>query len=184
MSKKPAFITGANAKIYIDSKHIAYATDVAYAIEAINLPIEVMGRYEVLSNEPIAYSVNGSFTVIRYTSFASGKIDDAAATGNPASKLGNPGAHINPKKMLESSTFDMKIYQKSAEVEDTATGTGTKGVFMVQDCRIVRRGGTMNKRGVLTETYAFVGIIGGDMKEDGSGFIMTAPTATGTDLGS
>jgi hypothetical protein len=172
----PMFLTGANAKIVINNKLIAYAADVSYNIDAITIPVEVMGRYEVLSNETIAYGVNGSFTVVRYAQdmAVNAKIDDAAQSGNAADNLG-VGLHQNPSKMLESSTFQLDIFQKYKEAADPnaapapAGNVSMVGIFTIENCRIVRRVGSLSKRGVLMETYAFVGILGGDMKEDGSG---------------
>jgi hypothetical protein len=169
----PTFLTGANAKIMIDSKLIAYAADVSYNIDAMTVPVEVMGRYEVLSNETVAYGVNGSFTVVRYAKgMATGAgVEDAAESGNAANNLG-VGSNLDPQRMLQSSTFDLNVYQKYAEVADSlATGAphSVVGVIAITDCRIVRRVGSITKRGVLMETYAFVGVLGGDMKEDGSG---------------
>jgi len=175
MATGPMFLTGANAKIVINSKLIAYAADVSYNVDAVTVPVEVMGRYEVLSNETVAFGVNGSFTVVRYAKdmAKNAGIDDANETGNAADNLG-VGSHINPAKMLESSTFELNVFQKYKEIEDVnSTGGGTKtslvGIFRIEECRIVRRVGSLSKRGVLMETYAFVGILGGDMKEDGSG---------------
>ena len=37
-----------------------------------------------------------------------------------------------------------------------------KPVFTVRDCRIIRRGMTLNKRGVMTDGYSFVGILATD----------------------
>ncbi len=165
--KKPAFITGANAKIFIDDILIAYATDVSYNIDAVTIPVEVMGRYEVLSNEPIAYGINGTFTVVRYTKAAKARAgaDGAAESGNPSEALG-VGDNQDPARMLNSTTFDLKIYQKMKEGDVSAEGPTTSiCVFRAEDCRIVRRGGVLSKRGILMESYAFVGVLAGDAVE-------------------
>ena len=39
-------------------------------------------------------------------------------------------------------------------------------MFRVQDCRLVRRGMQLNKRGAMTDAYNFVGILAGDMEDD------------------
>jgi hypothetical protein len=52
--KKPSFITGATAKIKIGNLTMAYAQDVSYSTTVTTIPIETMGRYEVVSNEPVA----------------------------------------------------------------------------------------------------------------------------------
>lgn len=158
---KPGFITGANAKIKMFGKTIAYCADVAYNITVQTIPIESMGKYEVHSNEPVAYSVDGSFSVIRYTKRASsgtdgGKIADVASgKGNDPSQVADGASkasmHLNPAKLLASQTFDLEIFEKSA--------TGEASVTKVVDCRLTRRGMSLNKRGVMVDNYAYVGIL-------------------------
>jgi hypothetical protein len=162
---KPGFITGANAKIKMFGNTIAYCADVAYNITVQTIPVESMGKYEVHSNEPVGYSVDGSFSIIRYTKRASsgtdgGKIADVASgKGNSPSEIlnatgGDAMMHLNPAKLLQSQTFDLEIFEKNA--------TGETSVFKVQDCRLTRRGMTLNKRGVMVDNYAYVGILGTD----------------------
>jgi len=161
--KLPGFITGASAKIKLDGKTLAYATDVSYNVDTLTVPVECMGRYEVLSNEPIAYGCNGTFSVIRYTDQAKiASIDGAAASGNSATNIGGTtatvGNHMNPAVMLSSKTFDVEIFQKIK----TTGGADVKSIFKINDCRVVRRGASVNKRGVLVDMYSFVGILAGD----------------------
>lgn len=161
---KPGFITGANAKIKMFGKTIAYCADVAYNVTVQTIPIESMGKYEVHSNEPVAYSVDGSFSIIRYTKRASsgtegGKIADVASgKGNAPAEIdagagGKASQHLNPKELLASQTFDLEIYEKAA------TAAGEAQVTKVLDCRLTRRGMSLNKRGVMVDNYAFVGIL-------------------------
>jgi hypothetical protein len=162
---KPGFITGANAKIKLFNKTVAYCADVAYNITVQTIPIESMGKYEVHSNEPVSYSVDGSFSIIRYTKRASsgaegGKIKDVASgKGNSPAEIddganGDAMQHLNPAKLLASQTFDLEIYEKNAN--------GETQVFLIQDCRLTRRGMTLNKRGVMVDNYAYVGILATD----------------------
>lgn len=159
---KPGFLTGANAKIKMFGKTIAYCADVSYNITVQTIPIESMGKYEVHSNEPVAYSVDGGFSVIRYTKRASsgtegGIIADVASgTGNEPSRIdggagGKASEHLNPAKLLLSQTFDLEIFEKGA--------AGEAQVTKVIDCRLTRRGMSLNKRGVMVDNYAYVGII-------------------------
>lgn len=167
---KPGFITGANARIKLGGKTLAYCTDLNFTVDVATIPIEVIGTYEVKSYEPVAYAVNGSFAVVRYTAKDSTKVN-ASAAGNAADKIGGGagagstvGSHLNPGQILTSSTFDMEIQQ--------ATGQATNGLdsaadltstFKIQDCRIVRRGSSVNKRGVMVDSYQFVGVLAGDV---------------------
>lgn len=165
MSKLPGFITGANAKIKIGSQTMAYATDVSYNVDTVTIPVEVMGRYEVLSNEPIAYGCNGSFSVIRYTAQAGvagiDGVSDSGQKNNGVNSITSLAGQFDPALMLTTGTFDIEIFQKIKNA-GSAAGVDVKSFFKIIDCRAVRRGGSVNKRGVLVETYSFVGILAGD----------------------
>lgn len=180
---KPGFITGANAKLKTSGKTLAYATDVSYDLTTITIPIEVMGRYEVVSNEPLAHGIAGAFSIVRYTSAAaSSAIPDVSSTGNASGNIaaggGNFHDHFNPSKLMGSQTFDLEIFQKIA-TGDTAS---TVHVFTVRDVRLTRKGATLSKRGILVDQYAFVGILGDDA-EDPSATTATSNTpGTQTDL--
>lgn len=160
--KKPSFITGATAKIKIGAKTMAYAQDVSYNTSVTTIPIETMGRYEVVSNEPVAYFVDGTLSIIRYTSAAS-DMAGAAANGNSVERIdnavgsgGNAGDGFDPSQLITSETFDLEIFQKTATV---ATASNTISVGKLRDCRFTRKGGGINKRGILVEQFAFNAIL-------------------------
>ena len=181
-----AFITGANAKIKLFNKTMAYATDVSYNVTVQTIPIESMGKYEVHANEPVGYSVDGTFSVIRYTYKAQlSRVQDASLTGNSPVWIGNNAAgadnafdHLNPQGILVSKTFDLEIYQKIA-VGTAAVGTATGNanaaddipVTRVRYCRLTRRGMSLNKRGVMVDNYAFVGIYLDDTDSNNAGIV-------------
>ncbi len=164
--KRPAFITGATAKIKVGGITIAYAQDVSYNVTVTTIPIETMSRYEVVSNEPVAYFTDGSLSVIRYTKFATTQgMAGTAATGNASFnwKLQTPsganaGEHFDPAKLLGSRTWDLEIFQKT---HDGSSATDIK-VVKITDCRMTRKGGNINKRGILVEGYSFNGILQSD----------------------
>lgn len=146
---------------------MAYASDVGYNITIQTIPIETMGKYEVHTNEPVSYTVEGSFSVVRYSnvSAATALLTDQDEGGNaPGSNIGGsslslgtaPGAHLNPAKLLSSSTFDIEIMEKG-------TGSIETPVFKISDCRINARSASLNKRGVLVDSFRFVAILAGDM---------------------
>lgn len=171
---KPGLITGSNAKIQIGGKTIAYATDIQYSVDTAVIPVEVMGRYEVLTNEPIATSVAGSFTVVRYSSLAK-DLSGAAATGNGVGNLGQGMANaFNPGQMLSTQTVDIVIFQKTKE--SAAAAADVQEIVRITDCRLTRLSGSINKRGILTEGYSFVGVLFDDDSFAASG------SGTGTDL--
>lgn len=156
--KTPSFITGATAKIKIGNLTMAYAQDVSYSTTVTTIPIETMGRYEVVSNEPVAYFVDGSLSIIRYTKEAS-SMNGAAANGNSveqwhntAGSGGTAGDGFDPARMIASETFDTEIFQKLAN-------GGTESVGKLRDCRFTRKGGAINKRGILVENFSFNAIL-------------------------
>ena len=171
---KPGFITGANAKLKIGGTTLAYATDVSYDMTTVTIPIEVMGRYEIVSNEPLAHGISGSFAVVRYTSLAKkaglyGPADKGNDTTDIAATTTQGGStfqsHFNPALLLGSKTFDLEIFQKA---QDGSAAPTITHVFTVKDVRLTRKGATLSKRGILVDQYAFVGILGDD-SEDPSG---------------
>lgn len=172
MAVKPAYITGASAKVKVGGATLAYCTDVSYSVAVQTIPIESMGKYEVHSNEPVSYSVDGSFSIIRYTKKAAIlAAGNAAAAGNSPAQIKNGDSsvreHLNPGLILTSETFDLDILQKAATTVAAADATTDETSFLrVKDCRVVRRVGTLNKRGVLVEQYSFVGVLLHDSSTD------------------
>lgn len=161
MTMRPGFITGASARIAVFGKTFAYATDVSYNVSVEVLPIETIGRYEAHSNEPIGYRVSGSFSLIRYSKYASiANIENVAndKTNAPADIDSGMKAQLDPSQLLISKTFDMEIFQR-ALATSTATAPEDKPIMKLQDCRITSRSGSLNRRGVMVENYAFVGIL-------------------------
>ena len=132
---KPAFITGANAKVKVGASTVAYAQDVSYRVTVSQIPIEVMGKYEVVAYEPIAYSVEGTLSIIRYTS-AAANIHGANADGNGIGNVDvtptqKGDAAFDPSKLMISETFDLEVFQKINPNGDV----GANGVIKLVDCR-------------------------------------------------
>ena len=167
-SKKPAFVTGANAKIKVGGKTFAYAADVSYQVVVDTVPIETMGRYEAVTNEPVNYSVAGELSVVRYTSEAKAQnMPSAAVGGNGLGKVdfttgGNASDHINPGNLLASQTWDLSVFQK------LDAGLSIE-VINIKDCRFTRKSAGINKRGILVDRLSFVGILAGDDSFSASG---------------
>jgi len=156
--KTPSFITGATAKIKIGNLTMAYSQDVSYNTTVTTIPVEVMGAYEVKSNEPVAYFVDGTLSIVRYTKEASA-MNGAAANGNSVEQMinapqsgGVAGDGFDPARMIASETFDLEIFQK-------LSAGGTESVGKLRDCRFTRKGGSINKRGILVEQFAFNAIL-------------------------
>jgi len=161
---KPSFVTGANAKIKAGNLTLAYAQDVSYAATVDIVPVETMGRYEVVSNEPVGYRVEGNLNVVRYTKVAQQNgMNGAAAGGNGVGKWnfstgGVASQHVNPGDLLVSQTWDLEVFQKYDDNGQPASQLVSK----VKDCRFRSKGGAINKRGILVEAFAFVGILAED----------------------
>lgn len=162
--KKPSFVTGANAKIKAGNLTLAYAQDVSYATTVDVIPIETMGRYESVTNEPVGYRVEGNLNIVRYTKIAQQNgMSGAAAGGNGVGKWnfstgGVAKEHVNPGDLLASQTWDLEVFQKF----DDGGAIGSELVIKVKDCRFRSKGGAVNKRGILVESFSFVGILGED----------------------
>jgi hypothetical protein len=112
---KPTFMVGARAKIKIDTKTVAFATNVSYTVDVAHVPVEVMGSYEVVAYEPVGYRVNGTLTVVRYTAAANTtQAPGTSPDGNSVFKMGasaaaapaafNPGNTVRPLTTVRSSS--------------------------------------------------------------------------------
>ena len=174
----PSFITGANAKIQVGGVTFAYCSDVSYQVAVDTIPIETMGRYEAVSNEPVNYSVAGSLSVVRYTKIAAANgMPGTAVKGNGLGSVnfntGGVGSYeIDPGNILLSQTWDLSVYQKqqpgATAGGDTAVATATVEFITVKDCRFTRKSAALNKRGILVDRLDFVGILAHDDSFDSS----------------
>lgn len=174
--QKPSFITGASAKIKVGGRTFAYAADVSYQIAVDTIPVETMGRYEAVTNEPVNYSVAGELSVVRYTALAQANNMPGVASSTSGNGLGavvdavtqqKLSNHVNPVGILTSQTFDVEVFQKQQ--------TATTPLVKIHDARFTRLSGGLNKRGILVERMSFVGVL---ISEDS----MEAATSGDTDL--
>jgi len=174
--KKPSFITGANAKIKVGGKTFAYAADVSYQVAVDTIPIETMGRYEAVSNEPVNYSVAGELSVVRYTSVAKNNGMPGTNTGgNGLGKVdyttgGNGANEMNPGNILFSQTWDLSVFQKEQPAAGAGAAVTVDSVefITIKDCRFTRKSSALNKRGILVDRLSFVGILADDDSFDAS----------------
>lgn len=174
--QKPSFVTGASAKIKVGGRTFAYAADVSYQVAVDTIPVETMGRYEAVTNEPVNYSVAGELSVVRYTAVAQANNMPGVASSTNGNGLGavtdaitggRMSDHVNPAGLLLSQSFDLEIYQKQQ--------TATTPLVKVADARFNRLSGGLNKRGILVERMSFVGVL---LSEDS----FAAGTSGDTDL--
>ena len=158
---RPSLITGANAKIKVGDKVLAYAVNVAYGVSVDAIPVETMGRYEVVTYEPISYYVSGSLAVIRYTGRAATErpdsVPDSATTGNGTEYWVN--GHFNPATLINSETLDIEIFQKFGTGNPGTSTSDDVQVIKLNNCRLTAKGSNLSKRGYLVESYDFVGVL-------------------------
>lgn len=134
----PFFLVGANAKIKLNGKTLAFCTDLSYSVQVITQTPKTLGSYEGNSVEPLGYSVSGSFTVVRYVKDVYKKVgsrpkgvaenDAGNGVGNwggvwggtagdffARNGVGNDGRAneaLDPSKFANGTTFDIQVYQK------------------------------------------------------------------------
>jgi len=174
MSLRPAFVSGANAKLAIaDTNYIlAFASDVNFTVDVTVVPIEAIGKIQIISYEPVAYSVAGSMNVMRYTgkqmrtAGLAGTLTTADTTysnvnvGNAANDIAQNyakfGAHFDPEAYMASETFDLIVFVKSTELAGSAATTSWDQLYTIKNCRLTRRGNALTKRGVMVDAYSFV----------------------------
>lgn len=163
---KPTFVTGARCKVKVDGKTVAFATNLNYSVEVQHIPVEVLGAYEVIANEPVAYRVSGSFTVVRYTKGPNATAAASDPTTTPGANspfamgAGAAGAKaaFNPANLLLSETFDVEVFDR----RDGNPANDGVSFSKVRDARMTGRSGGINARGLLEEQINFVGILHDD----------------------
>jgi hypothetical protein len=168
---KPFFITGANAKVRVNDKTLAFCTDLSYSISVLTQTPKILGMYEGSSVEPLGYTVSGSFSVIRYAKDAKSNVGGApkgvADAGNGVgnwgsawssglgsffarSGVGNDGRAneaLDPSKFSNSVTFDIQVYQK--------TPGGDIGVANIRNVRITQADFSLTKKGAAVQRFNF-----------------------------
>lgn len=174
----PTFVVGARAKIQIDSKTLAFASNVNYTVDVAHLPVDVLGAYETIAYEPVGYKVSGTLTVVRYT--ANANKGSAPGTGdgkdgNSVFKMGTSAAGapaaFNPGNLLLSQTFAVVVYDRRDG--DPAKGAAQQFVT-INDARFERRTGGVNAKGLLEEQYSFNGIL---LSDDAATVTASGPNA-------
>jgi hypothetical protein len=171
----PFFITGANAKIKVNNKTMAFCTNLSYQVTVAHQTPHVCGLYESTSMEPLSYNIAGSFTIIRYAKDAktnhAGVAPHGIAANDAGNSVGNWGGvwgggvgnllatvgvgndgraneALDPSKYDNGVAFDIQVYQK--------TPGGDIGVSNIRNARITRASFNIQKKGPATETFEFV----------------------------
>jgi hypothetical protein len=178
-NKVPFFLTGANAKIILNNKTLAFATDVSYRISVKHASPRVLGRFEVEVHQPLSYDVTGSLTIIRYarglTEFNKnqgytspedasrqgdgvGSMTRSSFAGAVGSALGLPTADGQFDGKANEAFVPSRMYQSSMfdiEIRQKLSNGEDVKVVLLRDCRIEESQFTLTKKGVATETLTF-----------------------------
>lgn len=174
---RPTFLTGANAKVRVNDKTLAYCTDLSYSVQIITQTPKVLGMYEGSSVEPLGYSVSGSFSIIRYAkdvkANTQGIAPNGIATNDAGNGVGNWGGvwgsgvgnflarngvgndgraneALDPSKFQNSVTFDIQVYQK--------TPNGDIGVANIRNVRITQADFSISKKSAAVQRFNFTAL--------------------------
>ena len=151
--KTPFFLTGSNARILLNNKTVAYATNISYRISVKHATPRVLGRAEVEVIQPLTYDVMGTLSIIRYgrglqSFFAEsapnsvnnlgnsiGSYSSASSNGAIGAALGIPtpdgqwdgraDESFNPSKFFQSKMFNIEIRQTGL----TGANTGNNKII-------------------------------------------------------
>ena len=172
---RPFFLTGANAKIRVNNRTLAYCTNLSYSVQVNHATPRVLGMYESTGIEPLSYTVTGSFTVVRYMAEATDNIEGknphgADEGGNGIGNWGpdglskrlaagfNTGApdgraydSLNPVKLDKATGFEIYVYQKlpSGDLMSAAR---------IREARITRADFSLGVRSAATQTFQFTAV--------------------------
>src|SRR5688500_18228000 len=128
--KVPSFVTGATAKIKAGGLTFAYAQDVSYRVSVDTIPVETMGRYETVSNEPVNYAVARELAIVRYTRIANANgMPGASVNGNGLGNAnwttgGTASDQMDPGNLLMSQTWDLAVFQKTQPSQNATPEIG------------------------------------------------------------
>lgn len=171
--QKAFFLTGANAKIKINHRTVAFCTNIAYSVNVNHIAPILLGMYEACSIEPVSYMVSGSFTIIRYTagmqeSIGRASPPDVSKLGNGIGAWGPSGIKdrikgglsfgatdgraydaLNPIKLETATGFDIEIHQKYDKNNDSHP------VAKIRDCRITGSNFNLANKTSATQNFTF-----------------------------
>jgi hypothetical protein len=184
---RPHFLTGANAKIVVNGKTLAFCTDLSYSVQIITQTPKILGMYEGTSVEPLGYSVTGSFTIVRYVKDvqkATGKgtqpnglaTNDAGnGVGNWGSVWGNglfngiigqlglgndgrPNEALDPSRFAEGTTFDIQVYQKVLSSPSSEQGVLDIANNALNNIGNILSGDKFGFKGFKTTNTQYIGV--------------------------
>ena len=123
----PFFITGANAKIKVNTLTLAFATDIQYSIRVRHAAPHVLGVFEAFSQEPLAYDVVGSFSIIRYTRGLKNYVDGVNGQTALGQFLGQESTQGAFQNALFGGGQGTSMGNTPADVSNKGDGVGAWG---------------------------------------------------------
>ncbi len=195
---RPFFVTGDKLKIVLNGKTMAFATDLSCSVQVMHQTPHVLGMYEGVSVEPLAYQVNGSFAIIRYVHNAVANIGGTPPNGvspsdagngvgnwgsvwgggvlnNVVSILGNPfagGTDGRANEALDPSTFAQGTTFDILVYQHNPNGD-PMGVIRIRNVRITKADFGVNKKSPAQDRFEFTALY-----MDGDAF-QANPSGTG-----
>ncbi len=180
---RPFFVTGDKLKIVLNGKTIAFATDLSCSVQVSHQTPHVLGMYEGVSVEPLAYNVMGSFSIIRYVHNAVANIGGTPPNGvsttdagngvgnwgsvwgggvlnNVVSTVGNPfagGSDGRANEALDPSTYQTGTTFDILVYQHNPNGD-PMGVIRIRSARISKADFSVNKRSPAQDRFEFVAL--------------------------
>ena len=181
---KPFFLTGANAKIRVNNKTLAYCTNLSYSVQVNHASPRVLGMYEPTSIEPLSYLVTGQFTVVRYVADVKnnvgGKVPNGVYEGgNGIGSYGPDGLgkrlkegfnfsapdgrtydNLNPSKLEKATGFEIYVFQKLRTATNTegSDRDGVQSVARIREARITRADFNLGNNSPAMQTFNFTAL--------------------------
>lgn len=150
MAKQPFFTSAPRITLLIGSSRVGYAIGLTLNISISVEPVKILGTFETLSLEPLAYlPVTGSMRILKLLPISqqtavlagakegSGTAPRTFSINNDSTSTGmeKQGAiyqHVNPASILISKSFDLNIDVRGLTATAQAAILASKNAFVTQ----------------------------------------------------
>jgi hypothetical protein len=169
----PSFASGSLLAIQIGKLNLAYGTNLSFTDDINTMAVGGIGSYSYDALEPTGYIARGNFSLMRYSALARTGIDAAgglmpgrAGSDNElvdGNSMYHPSA-FNPVKLLISKTFDIHIYERTADEVAGSTGKYQAGglgglIFTLKNCRLTNYSIGFTPGSLVAENIGFMCIL-------------------------
>jgi len=176
---KPLFTSAPRLRLTINGTPIAFAIGFSLNVGVNFVPVMEIGSYGPVALEPVSYAgVTGSIQIQKLISSptkAARGVQDP--TSNPSfnssdAQVGSPVAgnnsilsienlalHLDPEKVILSSTFDIDVYMKYTDSNDTTTKIKEFLYLQLKDCRLNARSAGIAAGSLVGEAVNFNGLL-------------------------